>query len=350
MSRGRLHVVAGPDRHGVVIHALRLAAALPALARLTVRLSADRAGETPPGLATAWPAGSAVLLHVTDRLLGPDPETAAGLIESLASRYRLALSLHDIPDPGEGGDWFARRRSAYARLAAGADHLVVASDVERSRLLSLMDPLAARAAADRVTVIPLPVERDAAAAGPVGPASAAASSAESELAVLGFLHPGKGVEDVLDAAVRVRSGGVPVRVTSYGPVSEGHADLVDALATRARQHGVPFTVSGYLTENRLRHVLATADVPIAPHRHVSASGSVNSWIAAGRRPIVRRSGYAAELAERMPGTVTLADDLTQAVRTALRDRTSTWIDSAAVLEPSWEQAAQAHLQVLEGLP
>ena len=53
----------------------------------------------------------------------------------------------------------------------------------------------------------------------------------------------------------------------------------------------------------LSRQLRDVTVPLAPHTHVSASGSINSWIAAGRRPLVPAGRYVSELDRRLPGSV-----------------------------------------------
>ena len=87
-----------------------------------------------------------------------------------------------------------------------------------------------------------------------------------------------------------------------------------------------FHLSGYVPDEDLPGLLRSAVLPVAPHEHLSASGSINTWIGAGRRPLVPRSGYALELLERAPGCVWLYDDL----RTALRQA---WAARAAAGEP-----------------
>ena len=68
--------------------------------------------------------------------------------------------------------------------------------------------------------------------------------------------------------------------------SPGHEELVDDAAGRARAVGRRFTRHRLGARRRPgRHLRAVA-VPVAAHQHVSASGSVGSWLSAGRRPLV----------------------------------------------------------------
>ncbi|MEO8830464.1 hypothetical protein [Lapillicoccus sp.] len=338
------HVVVGPARHGVVLHATRLAAAHPALEAATLIVPAETSGRTPAGLGDAVPPGSTAFLHVTDRLFGSDPEQSAQVIRELGSRAVLGLSLHDVPQPAEGEQWYLRRRAAYREFALLATVLVVASNFEKTLLLACLDPGDdAQTVAERTRVIPLPVER-LRSAGP------RVHTEGSDVAVLGYLYPGKGLEDVIDAAARLRSRSRRVTVTNYGAAAQGHSDLVGELTARARSVGVEFLVTGYLTDGELAQALGSAGVPVAPHRHISASGSLNTWAAAGRRPIVRRGGYADELDARLPGAVVLADSLEVAIEDALDDPGSTWLQPSTVLGPTWTDAAEAHLRAMAELP
>lgn len=334
------YLVVGPDHHGVVQHALRLARSAPVLADALVRV---------PSVSAVSPSAP-VLVHVTDRLFGRSPEEAADRIVELAEAATLCVSLHDVPQAGEGAAWSARRRTAYGRIAAAATHLIVASESERLLLAACVDEDPTALAA-RTSVIPLPVE--------VGPApvsrpaddrspggSPDGSPATVDIGVLGFLYPGKGVEELIDAAAGLAGA---VAVTNYGAAAAGHEDLVGALRARADRAGVPFRVTGYLSEQDLRTALRRSDIPVAPHRHVSASGSINTWLECGRRPLVADGPYTRELAQRLPGAVTLTTDLRAGLARARDEPDSTWLGPEVRLGPSWAEAAHAHARLLAGL-
>jgi hypothetical protein len=65
--------------------------------------------------------------------------------------------------------------------------------------------------------------------------------------------------------------------------------------------------------------------------------------------VVRDGGWARELAARLPGAVTVAGSLADGLAVAVADPASTWLPDAAVLGPSWAEAARMHLDVLEEL-
>jgi glycosyltransferase involved in cell wall biosynthesis len=283
------------------------------------------------------------MLQVTDRLLGGTPEEAVAVLDELARRVPLALALHDIPQPAEGGTWYRRRRHAYATMTDLARVVVVASEHERDSLERCRrEAGSVRAPATRVVVVPLPVEP-----GVVEPPPP--DGQESEVGVLGYLYPGKGLEDVLTSAARLRRSGRAVSVTCIGMVAEGHAEHAAALASMAARAGVPFRVTGFVPDHQLRARLRAVAVPVAPHRHISASGSINSWLEAGRRPTSLPSPYACELADRLPGTLHLVDHLGAGIVDAFEHPNRTWLRPDVLLGPSASEAAAQHADILDEL-
>ena len=368
-----VHVLAvGPADHGVVKHGLELAAAAGApvlrfddAAELDAALATDREGASPlPG---------AIHVAFTDALFG-GPAEAPRRIRELARGRRLWLGLHDVPQEGEGAERLARRRACYAAACdvgipgdGGIEGTVVNSDHEKRCL-------AAAGVADDPVVIPLPVpdmretdlhgvnqrsadlrEAPPCEAAPQGhrgttagigrgaaadaPGAAIGGTDIPVIGVFGFLYPGKGVEDVIDAAAALT---VPVEVVNIGGVSDGHGHMVDDLAARARDAGVGFRVTGHIADADLPGALAAVDVPVTAHRHISASGSLNSWLGAGRRPIAVAGDYVAETAARWPGHLYVVDrgNLAGAIADALADPASTWADAPA--EWGWDDVAAAH--------
>ncbi|WP_141494833.1 WcbI family polysaccharide biosynthesis putative acetyltransferase [Kytococcus schroeteri] len=350
-----LHVVVGPDQHGVVLHARRLAhAGAGELLRLaTEDLAPDdvaaRAWSAPDGPATRL-AGRTVVVHFTDRAFGPTPAAAADALERLvAATASVQVVLHDVPQPSDGTGQEART-AAYHRVCAAADAVVVSSEHERGLLAA-----ATGVDADRIGVVPLPVEREVRQ--PAGSVTTDEGVPDDVppgrwVATLGFLYPGKGVEEVVDATAaaardpRLPADRRPTGVLNLGRPAPGHEELVDALEQRAATAGTRFVTTGWLTEDELAAACRAVDVPVAHHRHVSASGSVNSWLAAGRRPLVADSPYAREQAARMPGALRLVghDDalheLTGALVDALGDPASTHQGQDTDLWPSWQEAAE----------
>ena len=320
-------LVVGPAEHGVTAAALAQVAALRAIAPVHL---VHRPG--PAGLRDAVHAAppGPLLVHVTDKLFGATPEGAADVVVALARQRPLVLTLHDLPQPSDGPASAPRRAAAYRRMAQAAAAVVVASRHEE-RLL------AACGVDVPCAVVPLPVPelRSAPAADRDAP--------PRSVAVLGYLYPGKGHESVV-AALDVLPAGIGL--TAWGRPSAGHEDLVDALSVQARALGRPCSVTGYVPDYELPGLLRSAVLPVAPHEHLSASGSINSWIGAGRRPLVPRSDYVAELVDRSPGCVQIYDDLPTALAQAWADPGGTWLPADVRPAPTLADTAALLLPVL----
>jgi hypothetical protein len=185
-------------------------------------------------------------------------------------------------------------------------------------------------------VVPLPVTP-----APAGPPP---QPGAPDVAVLGFFYPGKGHAEVVDALARP---GVPAaRMTVLGGPSTGHeADLRD-FATAAAQRGVAVQVTGFVPEEDLVARCRAVTVPVVAHRHFSASGSLATWIAAGRRPLVVEGRYTREMAALRPGTVHLvaAGALAEVIGAALADPSSTWLAADAVTRPHLDDTAGDYLR------
>ncbi|GAA1174068.1 hypothetical protein GCM10009584_14060 [Ornithinimicrobium humiphilum] len=345
MTAPLLHVVPGPDVHGVARHGVLVHPHLDDAELLRV----ERLDELDPDAL----AGRTVAVQVTDRLLADDPGAAVEVwLRVTRAAARVTAVLHDLPQASDGR-WREARTRLYATLAATSDDVVVASRHELLLLtvaLRAARPGAAEAVLARTHVIALPVERDPGAA----PRPPEDPSAPATVVTLGHIYPGKGLEETVDATAAAsrdpRLAGRSVAASNLGRASAGHDDLVDELARRATAAGTTWTTSGWVDDADLPAALAAATVPVAAHQHLSASGSIATWLGAGRRPVVLRSRYSAELAERMPGALTLVrpDELAAAVADALADPSSTWLDDSVRLSPSAAEAGTRLGEVARG--
>ncbi|MBC2934825.1 glycosyltransferase [Nocardioides sp. zg-1228] len=311
------HLLLGPDAHGVTAYAGEVAAA--ARARV-VRDVSDLA------------PGSAVHLHLTDRLFGPEPARAAAAVRRLAQQVSLTVTLHDVPQPTDG-PVFAARAAAYGQIVRASRAWATNSWHEHA----LVDRWSAAGA--RGTVIPLPVRAAARGAGE-GPTVVP----EPVVGVFGFVYPGKGHRQVVRAVAALRRAGTPASVRVLGDAAPGHADELEVLVRTSRARGVPVEVAGRVPDDELVDALRAVAVGVTAHRNVSASASLNSWIAAGRRPLVRDGAYAREMAALRPGTITLFDDstLVPCLDAALRHPTSTWTAPGLDLGPHLADTVAAY--------
>lgn len=326
-------LVVGPPRHGVALLAAQLAALIDA-----PTLVLDRpAGRDDVGLLVGEVAGGdAVHAHVTDALFGASPEEAAQVLGAVAARTRLGVTLHDLPQPSDGIP-AARRARAYADIARVASWVVVSSEHERRLLVDVLPGTQC----PPVHVVPLPlapVARVARVAPDLVPGPG------PEVGVLGWVYPGKGHAQVLEAMA-----GLPadVGLVALGDVQPRHVGLAEELARQAATAGRGFRRTGWLPDHQLVAVLQQVAVPVVALQHVSASGSWGSWLSAGRRPVVLPSPYVDEVLGRNPGVALVTDDLPDAIAAALADPGSTWLAPGTQLSPSPAEVAAAHRTIWE---
>lgn len=248
------HLIVGPDGHGVTEYALGLARECGAEVIREAEFGARELPHEP--------------IHVTftDHLFG---DAAEPLLERLGSRP-FSVSLHDIPQPEEGAQRYARRAAIYRRVADAATLAVVNSEHEAS----FFSP------APTVIRLPIPVIDS-----PFDPEP-------GTVGVLGFIYPGKGYEELIAAL-----GGYRLRF--LGRPSAGHEEWAAELGAE---------VTGWLTDEEMAREMGTVAVPVCAHRHFSASGSLMTWLGAGRNVLVRDSDYAREIDEWLPGRITLVGD------------------------------------------
>ena len=317
MTAHPTHLVVGPQRHGVVTFAHDLVDSL------------DRANHPAPMVRfDDWACldeavecvgrTDGVHLNFTDRLFGSTPADAADRVMGLVRHFaaagvRVTATLHDVPQPADGGN-FRQRVDAYRKVCTAVHGRATNSEHERS----LLAENAVASAAD-VVVVPLPLH--------LGEAPSSRPRAERRsVAVLGFIYPGKGHQEVLAAMTDLPRD---VEFVAIGEPSAGHDDLVQHLADAARVSGRQFAVTGYVPAHELVATMHRVSVPIAHHRHLSASGSLNTWIAAHRRPLAPANRYTVEHAARHPGTLRLYPDtdrgLENAIAAAVDDPDSTWL-------------------------
>jgi glycosyltransferase involved in cell wall biosynthesis len=314
-------VVTADQRHGVTVAARDLTAAVETTAGVRLGVTAaELLGEHPPERAH---------LHFTDRLWGGSPEEAAALVERVATRTGLTVTLHDVPQDSDGPRNRQRRIDCYARIAAAARGVVVNSHHEAVHLAEA--GIVPRA----LGVVPLPVSP-----APPGPRP---QPGDPDVAVLGFFYPGKGHLEVVEALAGL---GTRPRLTVLGGPSAGHEEDLKTFTHRAGVRRIAVDVTGFVPERDLLDRCRAVTVPVVAHRHFSASGSLATWIAAGRRPLVTDGRYTREMAALRPGTVHLIapGDLRSAIAAALAEPASTWLAPGAVTRPHLDDTAAAYLR------
>lgn len=332
-------LLVGPAEHGVVRFGRELLSGLRELDALGPVVTATWSGLAERPEAVLAPLAGCRLVHTqfTDRLFGPRCETAATLVGRVAAALDrhgagLSVTLHDLPatDGSDGAPpaLAVRRGAAYAEVVRTARGVVVCSRSERTRLAMIAPDV-------RAAVVPLPVTRPQPAPAVLPPVR--------DVTVLGFLYPGKGHDEVLRAMT-----GLPPELgfTALGRASDGHADLVPELTRLAATQRRNLRVTGFVADAELPTALRSAGIPVAPHRHVSASGSIATWWGAGRRPLVPDVPYTRELLDCWPGAVWLYDDdLKETLARAVARPEQTWLRGVPV-GPELPVVAAAYLRTL----
>ncbi|MCW2528546.1 MAG: hypothetical protein JWM76_3406 [Pseudonocardiales bacterium] len=348
MTRLVAYVLIGPQEHGALEFGRRLAEdsrqrSLIATAPTAGHLLADR--EQMMRLRDVDVAH----LQFTDQLFGPTCDVAAAtycqLVDELtvAAGVEVAVTLHDLPSPDDEAGRYARRTAAYRRVVqATTGPVFVSSDHEASLLREFFPSV-------QPVVIPLPI---LAPHSPSGLRRAIGSGDESnrvdsEVGILGFLHPGKGHATAVRA---LRALPPEFGLTALGRAADGHESLPDELSQLAAALSRTFTISGYIPERRLIGRLRRVAIPLASHEQISASASIGTWLTAGRRPLVPDGRYSRELEQRCPGSVTRyepsVDGLACALNQAHRNPGSTWLDETVRLGPSRSEVARRYHQLL----
>ncbi|MBA4506082.1 glycosyltransferase family 1 protein [Corynebacterium sanguinis] len=262
------HLIVGPDGHGVTAYALQLAAALGVDERDIIRENTFDCAPLPD---------APIHVTFTDHLFGTQPLAAVEALLGRVGERALSVSFHDIPQPEEGAERFSRRAEAYRRLRDAATVSVVNSQHE------------AQFFEHAPAVIRLPIPQVASHFDPV----------PNTVGILGFLYPGKGHEDLIAALA-----GTDYHLRFLGAVSQGHEQWARGLRT-AYPH---VEITGWLSADELAAEMGRVAVPVCAHRHFSASGSLMTWLGAGRNVLASDSPYTREIDAWLPGRITLVRD------------------------------------------
>ncbi|MFV2061889.1 MAG: glycosyltransferase [Chloroflexota bacterium] len=213
-----------------------------------------------------------------------------------AYRGALIVTLHDV---------FGRRglRQRYLQpdvwslrwLGRTADRIVVHSQIEVERLRGIIP-------VDRIRVVPHFVERRTL---PLGPEEARAKLGLADrriVTLLGFVYGRKGHRYAVEAVPFMPDDAV--MIYAGGPVA-GRSFVYDLTMSKAEELklGDRFRITGYLSDEELETWIAATNLAILPFTDLSASGSMSSWIAAGKPMLVSDLPGFREYARRVPGAL-----------------------------------------------
>lgn len=324
LTVGYLHL--GDDRHGVRRYGAMIAAEVARRPGVSVIeeslvLSGDRRRDRNALTRAAERLEAADVIHLQhNRAIWGDGSHQLAMIREFldVAVPPVVASLHDVyvDDPWEGwrqtrkGRRFGRLLDAWRtrvptrrtlRVLLRRCHLVIVCfECERERLASL------RRAGDDVRVIghfveargELPDRADARRSLGIGD--------QRVVTLLGFIHRRKGA-DLLVEAMRFLPD--DVLVVLAGAPSPGNDRMVVRLQRRAAELGAAdrLRVTGFVTPQVQDQWLSATDLAVCPFRFLSASGSIATWISAGRPLLAFSLPQIDEYLRAAPGSFTTFD-------------------------------------------
>ena len=124
------------------------------------------------------------------------------------------------------------------------------------------------------------------------------------MTLLGFVYGRKGHRYAVEAVPYLPDD--VVMVYAGGPVA-GRRFVYDLAMTKAAELGLGdrFRITGYLSDEELETWIAATHLAILPFTDLSASGSLSSWIAAGKPMLASDLPGFREYARRVPGALAL---------------------------------------------
>lgn len=245
----------------------------------------------------------ALWLQWNKRGWGKGPRAAYRFLD-LRREYRgpLVVTLHDVFDRATRKErWLDADAWGLRLVARAADRLVVHSEVEVERLAGI-------APASKMRVIPHFVEERRL------PLSAEAARTHLGLGdqrivtLLGFIYGRKGHADLVEAVPHLPAD---VRLVFAGGSVAGKEGLLRRVRARLEEMGAAdrVTVTGYLSEEDMETWMAATHLAALPFRDLSASGSLSSWIAAGKPVLASDLPGFHEYDRLVPGSVRFIDSL-----------------------------------------
>lgn len=213
-----------------------------------------------------------------------------------AYKGALVVTMHDVFDR-EG----LRQRHlqpdvwSLRWLGRTAERIVVHSQIEVERLRGII-PI------DKIRVIPHFVENRRLSLTPEEARAKLGLSDRRIVTLLGFVYGRKGHRYAVDAVPFMPDDAV--MVYAGGPVA-GRTFVYDLALSRAEELGLGdrFRITGYLDDAAWETWIAATHLAILPFTDLSASGSLSSWISAGKPMLVSDLPGLREYGRRVPGAL-----------------------------------------------
>ena len=176
--------------------------------------------------------------------------------------------------------WHQERSNAQAtqQMMHGAAAALVCTAPEQQGLVPMAGATPLAVIPHFIEERPLPDASKARAALEIDPAALTVT-------VLGFIHRQKGHDRVVRALPHLPD---TAQALFVGAPSDPGGRFAGDLRAEAEALGVAdrVRITGYVDEDTLNQYLAATDVAVCPFREAAASGSLSTWIAAGRPLVV----------------------------------------------------------------
>jgi glycosyltransferase involved in cell wall biosynthesis len=208
----------------------------------------------------------------------------------------LVVTLHDVFDRvGLRQRYLQPDAWSLRRLGRTADRIVVHSQIEVERLRGIV-PM------DKLRVIPHFVESRELPMTPEQARQKLGLGQRKLVTLLGFVYGRKGHRYAVEAVPYMPDDAI--MVYAGGPI-EGRTFVYDLALQKAQELGLGdrFRITGYLSEEELSTWMAATHLAILPFTDLSASGSMSSWISAGKPMLVSDLPGTREYARRVPGAL-----------------------------------------------
>jgi hypothetical protein len=161
-------------------------------------------------------------------------------------------------------------------LVKKATLIFACSDEEKYRIISLKEN-------KKIKVIPHFVEKRSILITQSTAKKALKLNDAKILVLLGYIHnhDRKGHGIMLDALSYLSKD---IKLIFAGGPSPGSEEFVETLKKKAKDKKIDnrFSITGFLSENKLEKYLVAADLAVCPFRTFSASGSLSTWISVAR--------------------------------------------------------------------
>ena len=215
-----------------------------------------------------------------------------------AYRGALVVTLHDIFERRSVRERYLDADAWTLRwLGRAADRIVVHSEVEVERLRGFIPH-------DRIRVVPHFVERRELRLTPENARARLGLSERRVVTLLGFVYGRKGHRYAVEAVPYLPED--VVMIYAGGPVA-GRTFVHDLAVAKAAELGLGdrFRITGYLSDEDLETWIAATHLAILPFTDLSASGSLSTWISAGKPMLASDLPGLREYDSRVPGALHL---------------------------------------------